>query len=110
MRVELRARRAEHHGDLRSSTANERDRAELGPRVDTGVHGVEVATCARVVANECRDLDQSVAINIDHEHVVQSRDARLIAELRRDIGTKSGEVDRRARRAQYQFRASFFHA
>src|SRR2546427_688365 len=110
VRVELRARGAQHDRDLRARTANERHRAELRSRVDAGVDGVEVATCARVVANERRDLDQSFAIDVENEHVVQRRHASLLAEARGDVRPKVREVDRGARRAQYQFRASFFHA
>src|SRR5207244_1603999 len=49
-------------------------------------------------------------VDVDHEHVVKDRDARLIAELRRDVRPDRREVDRRPGCGQYQLSASFFHA
>src|SRR5437773_4818318 len=56
VRVELGARRAQHDRDLRSGAADECHRAELRARVDARVDGVQVATSARVVADERRYL------------------------------------------------------
>src|SRR6266550_1327054 len=91
VRVELRARGAQHDRDLRARTANERHRAELCSSVNSGVDGVEVATYARVVANERRDLDQSFAIDVEDEHVVQRRHASLLAEARGNVRPKARE-------------------
>src|SRR5438105_2879958 len=82
--IELRAGRAEHHEDLRRRAAHEGDRAQLCSGVDARVDRVEIAAGARIIANEPSDLDQRRTVDVDHEHVVKDRDARLIAELRRD--------------------------
>src|SRR6185503_3759483 len=50
------------------------------------------------------------ALHIDDDHVVQRRDLRSIADALRERLTRRGEVDGRARRAQYQLSAFFFHA
>ena len=110
VRVELGAGGPQHDRDLRSGAADECHGPQLRARVDARVDGVQVATSTRVVAHERGYLHQSFAIHVEHEHVVQSRDARLFAETRRDVRPQPGEIGRGPRRAQYQFKASFLHA
>src|SRR5438445_115488 len=110
VRVELGAGRAQHHEDLRHGAPHEGDRTKLAAGVDAGIHRVQVAPCEGIVADEPSDLDEVRAIDVEDEHVVKGRRARLLAEPRRDVGANRCEVDRRPRRAQYQLSASFFHA
>src|SRR5216110_2995406 len=63
MRVELGARGPQHDRDPRARTANEGYRAELSTGVDSGIHGIQIASSARVVANERRDFHESIALH-----------------------------------------------
>src|SRR5712692_7421810 len=110
VRIELGARRAQHHEDVRLGPAKERDALELGAGVHTRVDGVEVTLRDRVIANDARDLEQPLAIDVDHEHVVKLADLRAVAETFRERGAGCSEIDARLRCAQYQFKAFFFHA
>jgi hypothetical protein len=91
-------------------TANEGDASQLAPRVDARVHRIQVAACRRVIAHDGRDLNEVRGIDIDHDHVVQHRDARSVAERLGKLIAHGHEVDRWARSTQYQLSAFFFHA
>src|SRR2546430_9759297 len=110
MRIELGARRAQHREDLRRRPADERHRPQLGAGTDARVHRVEIAARPRIVAQERRDLNEPIAIDVDDEHVVKRRDASLVPQARGDVLANSREIGSGPRRAQYQFNASFFHA
>src|SRR6266850_2280573 len=110
VRIELGARRAQHHEDMRLGPAKECDALELCTRVHTRIDGVEVTLRDRVIADDARDLEQPFAIDVDHEHVVELAHLRAVAETFRERGASGSEIDARLRCAQYQFKAFFFHA
>src|SRR6266545_3421838 len=108
--LERVAWRAEHDEDARVDAANKGHATELGTRVDTRIDRIAIAARRRIVAHHCRDLEQARCVDVDDDHVVQRRDARQVAEARRENVAHSGEVDGRPRRAQYQLSAFFFQA
>ena len=110
VRVELSAARPQHHEDLRHGAAHEGDGPQLDAGVHSGVHRVQVAARSGIVADERRDLNEIVAVDVDDEHVVEDPHAGHLLELARHIGANRLEIDGRPRSAQYQFSASFFHA
>jgi len=85
MWIELGARRAQHREDLRRRPADERHRPQLGAGINARVHRVEIAARPRIVAQERRDLNEAIAIDVDDEHVVKGRDASLVPQVRDDV-------------------------
>src|SRR5438477_9919168 len=96
MRDALGARGTQQVRDPRARTANEGYRAELSTGVDSGIHGIQIASSARVVANERRDFHESITLHVEHQHVVQRRYASLVSEPGRHVRPKAVEIDRRS--------------